>query len=471
MTDKRQPHRRASGPVRQRRSRPRRDKARELALSVLREVHENDAYANVALVRALRDLPEDRALSDIDRRFATELVYGVAKAVGTLDWIMAHYVKRPLEKLDPVVREILRLGLYQLFYLDAVPPSAACNTSVELAKHHAHAGVAGFVNGVLRSAVREPERAAFPTGAEHAVERLALEKQHPLWLVQRWVEQLGYEETSALCDKDNEPAPLCLRTNTLRTSRTELLTVLQEAGCEAEASQWAPEGILLHQHGSLDSLAPLQQGLAQVQDESSMLVAHVVDPQPGERVLDCCSAPGGKTTHMAALMQNQGEITALDIYDHKLQRVTDNAARLGIDIIKTVRLDAREAGDRYAGQMDRVLVDAPCSGLGVLRRRPDARWHKSAVEIEALPSLQSAILDSAAQAVRPGGVLVYSTCTIEPQENSAVVEAFLARHPEFTLEPVGGCLPESRREEKMLQLSPQRDGTDGFFIARMRRKV
>ena len=443
------------------------DKARETAMKVLQEVHEKGAYANVALAKALRRTE----LADQDRRFVTELVYGAVKAGDTLDWILRRYINRPLSKIPPIIRDILRLGLYQIFYLDKVPPSAACNTAVDLAKKYGHKGVAGFVNAVLRTAIREPEKAAFPQGKGHAVEELALKSQHPLWLVKHWVKNFGFGDTVKLCDFDNESAMLCLRANTLRVSREELLQELEACGAEAEASVWTMEGVLVKSHGALDALVPLQEGRAQVQDESSMLVAHVVAPEPGEFILDCCSAPGGKTTHMAALMKNKGRIVAGDIYEHKLKRIEENADRLGIGIIETMLLDAREAGEKFAGQADRVLVDAPCSGLGVLRRKPDARWHKQQEDLNSLPGLQLEILKSAARAVKPGGVLVYSTCTIERAENQAVVEAFLAGTSEFYLEKTGGFLPCQgfHSEEEMVQLYPQRDGTDGFFIARMKR--
>lgn len=442
------------------------DKARETAIKVLQEVHEKGAYANVALAQALRRTE----LTDQDRRFVTELVYGTVKAGETLDWILRRYINRPLSKVPPMIREILRLGLYQIFYLDKVPSSAACNTAVDLAKRYGHKGTAGFVNAVLRTAVREPEKAAFPHGKGHATEELALKSQHPLWLVKRWVKEFGFEDTERLCQFNNESARLCLRANTLRCNREELLEELQACGAEAEASVWTEEGIVVNAHGALDELTPLKEGRAQVQDESSMLVAHVVAPQPGEFVLDCCSAPGGKTTHMAALMENKGRIVAGDIYEHKLARIEENAQRLGISIIETIMLDARDAGGRFKGQADRVLVDAPCSGLGVLRRKPDARWHKEQKEIDALPELQLEILKSAAEAVKPGGVLVYSTCTIERSENQAVVEAFLRGNPAFQLEKTGSFLPcqGEHRQEDMVQLYPQHDGTDGFFIARMR---
>lgn len=445
------------------------DKARETAVMVLQAVQENGAYANVALVQALRR----KELNETDRRFVTELVYGAAKAGETLDWILRRYVNRPLNKMPPIIRQILRLGLYQIFYLDKVPASAACNTSVELAKKFGGRSMAGFVNAVLRTAVREPGKAAFPVGKGHATEELALRSQHPRWLIKRWLKAFGYEETERLCLFDNEQATLCLRANTLKSSRRELMEGLAAAGVQAEPSPWAPEGVRLGSHGSLDKLVPLQQGMAQVQDESSMLVAHVVGARPGEFIIDCCSAPGGKTTHLAALMENRGRILAGDVYEHKLRRIEENAHRLGIDIIETQLLDAREAGDRFPGQADRVLVDAPCSGLGVLRRKPDARWHKQPEDIERLPALQLAILKSAARSVKPEGVLVYSTCTIEDSENRQVVESFLEDNGDFELEQTGSFLPcpSTHGDEMMVQLYPQRDGTDGFFIARMRRKA
>ncbi|MFV0636061.1 16S rRNA (cytosine(967)-C(5))-methyltransferase RsmB [Mitsuokella sp. WILCCON 0060] len=444
------------------------DKARETAVRILYEVHENGAYANVALAKALRQ----ENLSEQDRRFVTELVYGAVKAGDTLDWILRRYVNRPVRKIQPLVREILHLGLYQLFYLDKVPASAACNTAVDLAKGMGMKGLSGFVNAVLRTAVREPQKAAFPSGKGHATEGLALRSQHPEWLVRHWVKTFGFEAAEKLCDFDNEQPVLSVRTNTLKTDRESLLRELKACGAEAEASLWAPEGILVHSHGSLDTLKPLQEGRCQVQDESSMLVAHVVGPQPGEFVIDCCAAPGGKTTHLAALMQDKGRILAGDIYDHKLLRIEENANRLGIHIIETEKIDAREIGEAYEGMADRVLVDAPCSGLGVLRRKPDARWRRTQEEIEKLPFLQLAILESAAAAVKKGGVLVYSTCTIELAENQGVVSRFLEQHPEFQLETTGNFLPlpTKHREAKMVQLLPNIDGTDGFFICRMQRK-
>lgn len=442
------------------------DKARETAMKVLYAVHEEGAYGNVALAQALRR----ERFGETDRRFVTELVYGAVKAGDTLDWMIGRYASRPVQKMPPYVRAILRLGIYQLFFLDRIPPSAVCNESVELTKRYGHAGTARFVNAVLRAAAREPERARFPEGKGHTADHIALASQHPLWLVRRWLRAFGQEETERLCAFDNEPAVLSLRTNTLRTTREALLSRLASEGAEARPSAWAPEGILCTSHGALDAMMSLREGLFQVQDESSMQVAHVVGPRPGEFVLDMCSAPGGKTTHLAALMENRGRVLALDIYEAKLARVAENAKRLGVSIIETRCMDAREAGKRFAGSADRVLVDAPCSGLGVLRRRPDARWRKKEADLLTFPPLQRELLESGARAVKPGGVLVYSTCTTEAAENDEVVGAFLAAHEDFVPESAGARLPMKPRETDTVQFYPQRDAVDGFFIARLRRR-
>ena len=438
------------------------DRVRELAMQVLQKVHVEDAYANVALAETLREV----RLPERDRRFLTELVYGVTKAGETLDYMIGRYVA-DLRKAQPAIRELLRLGFYQIFLMDRVPPSAACDTAVELAKKHGRRGAESFVNGVLRAALREPERAALPDGRNaHA---LALRTWHPKWLVERWVRAYGYERTEALCRCNNTSAPLSVRVNTLRTNRPALLEQFAAAGAEARASVLVPEGILLRAHGALDELAPLRMGLAQVQDESSMLVAHVLAPEPGMTVIDVCAAPGGKTTHIAQRMENRGRILAFDIYEEKIRRIERNAQRLGISIIEAEVRDARTIGAAYTGQADRVLVDAPCSGLGVLRRKPDARWKKRAGDQKTLPPLQRAILASAAEAVKKGGILVYSTCTMEECENTDVVHTFLETHTDFALEETGSFLPEEKSTERMVQIMPETNGPDGFFIARMRR--
>ncbi|MBR3622771.1 MAG: 16S rRNA (cytosine(967)-C(5))-methyltransferase RsmB [Selenomonadaceae bacterium] len=437
---------------------------RESAAKIVCAVFEKDAYANIALANELRK----NDYNDLDRRFLTEIVYGSVKMGITLDWILQKYVNRPMKKIPPMIRAILRISAYQVFFMDKVPISAVCNEAVKLTKKYAHQGTAGFVNAVVRAMDRERAKAKFPD--EDKVEVLSLSTGHPLWIIKRWTELYGFEEAKKLAEFDNTEPILSVRTNTLKITRDELLQKIRNAGIEAAESKIAPEGILITKHGALDDTEALQNGEAQVQDESSMLVAHVLSPKEGEFIIDLCAAPGGKTTHIATLMNNKGKVLATDIYSHKLVRIEENAKRLGIDIIETKEIDGRELGKLYEGAADRVLVDAPCSGLGVLRRRPDARSKKNPEMINELPKLQSELLESGARAVKKGGVLVYSTCTIEPKENEEVAEAFLSAHDEFYLDDTGSFFPITKRSEKQVQLLPTKDGTDGFFIARFVRK-
>jgi 16S rRNA (cytosine967-C5)-methyltransferase len=384
---------------------------RKIALIIINDILINEAYANIALAREI----DKYSLSDQDRRFVTELVYGTIKAGATLDWLLGHYVSRSLNKVPPIILNILRMGLYQIFFLDKVPPSAACNQAVELTKKYGHVGTVKFVNAVLRSSVRSPEKAVYPSKEENISLYLSLKYFHPEWIVKRWLERFTAESVESLCQMNNTTPPLSLRTNTLKISRKELLEKLQTEHVDGVSSVWAPEGIICRSYPALSTLKSLQQGLFQVQDESSMLVGHVLDPQAGEFIIDACAAPGGKSTHIAALMQNKGKIVSTDIHDHKLAITLDNASRLGIDIIETRNLDATRLDEFYKEKADRVLVDAPCSGLGVLRRKADARWRKNAQLLLELPKLQKNILHSAANCVKAGGILVYSTCTTEPK--------------------------------------------------------
>jgi len=436
--------------------------AREVALKVINEVNMNAAYANIALAREINK----QQLSDQDRRFVTELVYGTIKAGATLDWLLSHYISRPLHKVAPVVRDILRMGIYQIFFLSKVPVSAACNQAVELTKKYGHAGTVKFVNAVLRNAGRNPEKAVYPKREDNPVRYLALKYFHPEWLVQRWVDRLGLDATEALCAVNNTTPPLSLRTNTLKNNRDELAKIITAEGVIFAMSKWAPEGIVCTEYPAIARMKSLQEGLFQVQDESSMLVAHVLDPQPGEFIIDACGAPGGKSTHIATLMRNAGRVLSTDLYEHKLAITRENASRLGITIIETKAIDAVNLGNLYPKQADRVLVDAPCSGLGVLRRKPDSRWRKNEAMLRDLPKLQQAILESAAACVKLGGILVYSTCTTEPEENQDIVASFLAKTTDFELQNAGGYLPV-KSEAKTVQLWPHIDEVDGFFIARM----
>ncbi len=453
----------------------RRASAREVALLVLHAVEEEGAYTNIALNRVL----EGQNLNKLDRNLATELAYGSLKKRGKLDWVLAKFLSRPIEKLDSWIRDILRLGIYQLLFLDRIPVSAACNEGVNLAKIYGHQGTAGLVNGVLRNIERNIKTLEFPKPEEDLVEYLIVNYSHPRWLIEKWLKELGQEATVALCMANNEIPPLIVRTNLLKLDREQLMATLDAEGMITSPTQYVAEGVVVKEMFALNKLASYRQGLFQVQDESSMLVGRIVNPHPGQTVLDICSAPGGKTTHLAQLMQNQGKIIALDLHPHKLKLVEENCQRLGVNIVETKTFDARELPAEWATAADCVLVDAPCSGLGVLRRRPEIRWRKDCAQLAELATLQKELLTKAAACVKPGGTLVYSTCTITPEENQFVMEYFNANHPEFKQVDLTPYLPEALRLEGIdnqasqgyLQLMPHLHGTDGFFIARWERKA
>jgi len=439
--------------------------AREIALRVLLAEEQEGAYVNLALHRAFsRHRPPER-----DRAFVTELVYGTVRRRNTLDWALAPFLRRPAASLDPVVRNVLRLGAYQLLYLERVPAAAACNESAGMTRRLGFSSAVGLVNAVLRK-LAGAGLPAFPNPQEEPVRYLSLCHSHPEWLVAGWLDRFGFEETQALLKADNLPAPFTVRANTLKTAREELAGRLAAAGIEASPARWAPEGLHLAKAGTAESPF-FQEGLYFIQDEGAMLAARACAPSQGAHVLDLCGAPGGKTTHLAALMGGAGRVTAVDIHPHRLKLLAENCRRLGVANVTPRCADARWLPE-YHLAADFVLLDAPCSGLGVLRRRPDLRWRKTPDSMTGVEELQAALLDSAALCLKPGGILVYSTCTIRREENENQVAAFLARHGDFERDGLAPHLPRglvSPPGDDRLQLLPHRHGTDGFFLARLRK--
>jgi len=447
--------------------------SRETALIIMYNVAQKGAYANLELHKVLgkSELPPQ------DRGLVTELVYGTIRMQGTLDYILSRLVKRSLDSLPPWILLILRQGAYQLLYLEHIPGRAAVNESVNLAKKYGHAGTVKFVNGVLRNLSRTKEDLSFPALDKDPVAHISVVYSHPRWLVERWMKQFGVEQCLRLCAADNKAPHVTVRTNTLRISRDRLMERLAGEGVTCRPGVFAPESIILEGVSSVAFLPSFQEGLFQVQDESSMLVAHILDPQPGSNVVDSCAAPGGKATHAAQIMQNRGIIKAFDLYPHKVGLIQENSRRLGLNIVNACAGDAGDLPEELSQWADYCLVDAPCSGLGVLGRRPDSRWNKSEQQIKELTGIQRQILASSAQTVKPGGVLVYSTCTITPEENQGMVQWFLEHFPTFYLDPVKPFIPFrlkeqdlAQAEQGMVQLLPHVHGTDGLFIARMKRK-
>ncbi len=437
---------------------------REIAFHSLITICKDEGYSNIVVSQTIQKY----ALSDRDRRFYTELVYGVLRNLNYLDWIIAAVSTRKIRQLDPVCLAIIRMGLYQIFGMTKVPESAACNESVKLATRCGNKGMAKFVNAMLRNSIRRRQEFIIPSLEENARLHLTLTYHQQDWLVNSWLKTYGLEETLALCQYFDSIPTLCLRVNTARISRSDLLAKLEEDGISARAAAHAPEGVYVDDIPNISNWDVLRQGLAMIQDEPSQLVAHVLAPQEHELIFDVCAAPGGKTTHIAALGGPSCTVYGCDIYDHKLRLIADNAKTLGLSNVRTLLQDGCTIGGTYAGRADRVLVDAPCSGLGVLRRKLDLRWRKKPSDLQALPELQQRILSSAAQCVKPGGVLVYSTCTINDAENSGVVQRFLQEHPAFQAENAAPLCHMSQ-PGPFVQILPQQDGLDGFFIARMRR--
>jgi 16S rRNA (cytosine967-C5)-methyltransferase len=444
--------------------------AREAAMDVLTRIEQDQAYSNLLLNQTLQKLKLERQ----DAALATELVYGTIQRLNTIDYFLGRFAAKGLTRLQPWVRSLLRLSFYQIRYLDRIPPHAAVNEAVDLAKRRGHQGVAGLVNGILRNVLREADRLEVPENLPE-VSRIALEESHPEWLVGRWLNRYGPDTARAMCQADNRPPKSSIRVNRLRGTREDLAARLAGAGMQTEPSLLSPAGLILTSGGSAGASPLFAAGEFSIQDESSMLVALTLAPEPGMRVLDCCAAPGGKTAHMAELMDGRGEIIACDIHEHKEQLIREQANRLSLRNIRTAAADARQLGSRYPeASFDRILLDAPCTGLGVIRRKPDLKWVKQEMEIAQVAQVQRSILQAVHPLLKPGGILIYSTCTMEPEENGEQIRRFLEETPGYALEAFPkGLLPEGWAEEAgksgMLQLLPHHFDSDGFFIARLRK--
>lgn len=432
-------------------------------LSILRQVRSGRFLDDTLL--DLLDVPD---LKREDASLVREVVYGTLRHRRFLDYHIEVSAKRSVRSLHPDVLDLLRLSCYQILFLDRVPDFAAVNEAVSLARRvcPGRPGVPGFVNGCLRGVIRNRQSLALPSRSTDLVRHLGVCYSHPDWLVSYWLDHMDSRDVESLLSANNLVPPFTVRTNTLKTDRASLAYSLADRGFESIPGEIAPEALILKNPAGVMDIDLYENGHFFVQDEASMVVSLAVAPRPGERIIDACSAPGGKTTHMAALMGNEGEILALDISEERIQRVRENCARLGVTCVRCAVSDARKLQDVHLA--DRVLVDAPCSGLGVIRRNPDIKWGRSMRDIRGLAVLQKEILAAASKWVRPGGVLVYSTCTLSPIENEGVVEEFLASS-DFVPDALPEGFPGAAPGSCMARLAPSLQGTDGFFIYRMRR--
>ena len=462
--------------------------ARAIALSLLVESVKSEEGVDVLLDRALARCSFDSR----ERALTVEITYGVLRRLSTIDWRLEPVLEKPLPRLPVAVQMLLRLGAYQLLFLDRIPQSAAVNESVNLAR--AIAGTvgrdwSGFVNAVLRALLRHPPQ-PWPSMDLDASQGLALRYSVPGWLSRRWVERLGVASAEMACEGVSVAPPFTLRVNYLITTRDTLLETFAQLGIAAKPTSVSPFGILIEDGGSVPSLPGFHEGSFYVEDEAAQLIPPLLDPQPGDIVLDACAAPGGKSTHLADLMHNKGIIYAVDRKGARLELLRSNCHRLGVQIVVPIVGDIRQPREwvptietaespsvekpKVADlSVDRILVDAPCSGLGVLRRHPEAKWR---IDERALPrhqALQCQILEAVAPCLRPGGVLVYSTCSTEPEENEHVIEQFCRVHAEFQRESVVSWLPPAAQgfvtEQGAFSTVGNQFSMDGFYAARLRK--
>lgn len=468
---------------------------RQLAFIALRDVHKG-AYVNVALDRVLQKVDlleresskEGNTNEDRDRRLVTELVYGSVRRQRTLDILIDQLGKKKSHQQPKDLRTILHLGLYQLRYQERIPASAAVNTTVQLAKENGFSGLTGFVNGLLRQYIRiaKPQRgkedkeeisptaphSLFPLKLpDNPAERLGILHSFPDWIIQVWVAQLGFAETEQLCQWMNKTPTIDIRVNKIRTSLEEVELALQSAGVLVKRIPHLPHALRLSDHiGSIQKLPGFHEGWWTVQDSSAQMVSHLLAPQKSEVIIDACAAPGGKTTHIAELIGDEGKIWACDRTATRLKKLQENIQRLKLKSIQICTGDSRNL-PQFNNLADCVLLDAPCSGLGTLNRHADARWRQSRETVQELSVLQKELLAYTSSFVKPGGVLVYATCTLHPAENEDVIKSFLAENLNWQIEPpsLDSSLSAYSTSQGWIKVWPHRLDMDGFFMVRLRK--
>lgn len=432
--------------------------ARDLAMHILYDIEYNGAYSNMAIKNAFL---KNRDISLVDKGFVTRLVYGVVSRKLTLEYIISQYSKIKLKKISKYILIILKMGIYQLEFMDKVPDSAAVNESVKLAKRYGHGASAGFVNGLLHTVIKN--KVKFP---DDEILRLSYEYSYPENLIKKWCDDFGFDFTKELISKMNEDAKITLRVNTEKITAEELVK-------ENENFKISPlyENALICEGFDVGNSEIYKSGKVIAQDISAMMASLVLSPKSGEKVLDICAAPGGKTTHIAQLMNNTGEVVACDIHEHKIKIIEENAKRMGFDIIKSKLMDATKLNDEFLEQFDKVLADVPCSGYGIIRRKPDIKWKNE--NTDDICAVAKEILTNASKYVKIGGELVFSTCTINKEENEERLKEFLKDNKNFETVDITEYLPLELRHKTAkngyVTFYPNTDSVDGFFIAKMKR--
>lgn len=437
------------------------DIVREIALKTLYKIDKDEAYSNIALDENIKE--NKNKLDDRDIGFISEIVYGVTSWKLTIDEIIKKYSKLKLKKISPWILNILRMGIYQIVFLDKVPKSAAVNESVNLAKRYGHKGSSNFVNAILRKVEKKDYEAFFEI--ENPIERISKTTSMPVWMIEELLKENDIEKVEEICKASNIKPKVAIRINRLKTNKQELENLLKERDIVFKEGK-LEDFLILEKTKNIEQLDLFKQGYFTVQDEGAGLIAKVVDPKPNELVLDACSSPGGKTTYMAELMENKGEIIAWDLHPHRVQLVEENAKRLNIHIIKTECQDAMVYKKEYTEKFDKILLDVPCLGIGVLKRKPDIKWKRKPEDIEEITQIQQKILETCSKYLKAKGQMVYSTCSIFREENDKVIEKFLEKNQNFEYTKIKMSKIENMDKIQLYQ----NEETDGFFICKLQKK-
>ncbi|MBS5315780.1 MAG: 16S rRNA (cytosine(967)-C(5))-methyltransferase RsmB [Clostridiales bacterium] len=430
---------------------------REKVAQILTDIEKDDTYLQLALKKELDTLEAK------DKGFANELIYGTIKWRLRLDYVLDQFSKTPVKKMKPFVRQLMRMSVYQILFLDKVPASAAINEAVKIMHKRKMSNLSGFVNGVLRNIDRNKSEITYPN--------LSVYYSIPEWIITRWMKYYGEMETKAICESLSQRARVCIRINTLKTTKDKVKALLSEEGITVLEEGFLPESLYIHAPSGIHHSPSFKAGLWTVQDESAMLVGHVLGPEKGDEILDVCSAPGGKTVHLAELMQNEGHIIGADIHEHKIELIEKNAKRLGASIVEGRLQDGMLINEDWKEKFDKILLDAPCSGLGIIKRKPDIRYTKDETAIRDINNIQRKLLKNAINYLKKDGILVYSTCTLTQEENQNMVEYALSLGLQLDAIPydMPACLKPYIKDNAYIEILPHVTNTDGFFMARFRK--
>lgn len=430
---------------------------REKVAQILTDIEKDDTYLQLALKKELDTLEAK------DKGFANELIYGTIKWRLRLDYVLDQFSKTPVKKMKPFVRQLMRMSVYQILFLDKVPTSAAINEAVKIMHKRKMSNLSGFVNGVLRNIDRNKSEITYPN--------LSVYYSIPEWIITRWMKYYGEMETKAICESLSQRARVCIRINTLKTTKDKVKALLSEEGITVLEEGFLPESLYIHAPSGIHHSPSFKAGLWTVQDESAMLVGHVLGPEKGDEILDVCSAPGGKTVHLAELMQNEGHIIGADVHEHKIELIEKNAKRLGASIVEGKLQDGMLINEDWKEKFDKILLDAPCSGLGIIKRKPDIRYAKDETEIRDINNIQRKLLKNAINYLKKDGILVYSTCTLTQEENQNMVEYALSLGLQLDAIPydMPACLKPYIKDNAYIEILPHVTDTDGFFMARFRK--